>query len=123
MLAAVVWNFGVHAPQAQVTYQTGFLLQVAGEAEKALEHRRNWKAIRDEAYAPVPIVPAEIHNQYYVAGPGDRVDAARLSLGLGAARTSTTRSGARAAGARVGSVRDALDAPQPLDARPAHRSR
>jgi len=34
VLAAVVWNFGVHAPQAQITQQTGFLLQGVGEAEK-----------------------------------------------------------------------------------------
>src|SRR5688500_12813301 len=65
VLAAVVWNFGLHAPQAQVTYQTGFLLQVAGEAQKALSTDRNWKAVRNEAYAPVPIVPAEIYNRYY----------------------------------------------------------
>ncbi|HEV7499489.1 MAG TPA: family 78 glycoside hydrolase catalytic domain [Vicinamibacteria bacterium] len=110
VLAAVVWNFGVHAPQAQVTYQTGFLLQVAGEPEKALSTDRNWKAIRDEAYAPVPIVPAEIHNQYYVAGPGDRVDAAVYPWGweqpdFDDAKWEPAQQGP------VGSVRDALDAP------------
>jgi hypothetical protein len=66
----VVWNFGVHAPQAQITQQTGFLLQGVGEAEKVVSTDRSWKAVRNEAYAPVPIVPAEIHYQYYVAGPG-----------------------------------------------------
>ena len=110
VLAAVVWNFGVHAPQAQVTYQTGFLLQVAGEAEKALSTDRNWKAIRDEAYAPVPIVPAEIYNRYYVAGPGDRVDAAAYPWGweqpdFDDAKWEPAQPGP------VGSVRDALDAP------------
>ena len=45
------------------------------------EHGQDWKAIRNEAYAPVPIVPAEIHYQYYVAGPGDRVDAAAYPWG------------------------------------------
>ena len=110
VLAAVVWNFGLHAPQAQVTYQTGFLLQVAGDAEKALSTDKNWKAVRNDAYAPVPIVPAEIHNQYYVAGPGDRVDAARYPWGweqpdFDDAKWEPAQQGP------VGSARDALDAP------------
>ena len=110
VLAAVVWNFGLHAPQAQVTYQTGFLLQVAGDAEKALSTDKNWKAIRNESYGPVPIVPAEIHYQYYVAGPGDRVDAARYPWGweqpdFDDATWEPAQQGP------VGSARDALDAP------------
>ena len=47
VLAAVVWNFGVHAPQAQVTSQTGFLLEGEGEAGKTVGTDRSWKALRD----------------------------------------------------------------------------
>ena len=110
VLAAVVWNFGLHAPQAQVTYQTGFLLQVAGDAEKALSTDKNWKAVRNDAYAPVPIVPAEIHNQYYVAGPGDRVDAARYPWGWEQPHFDDAKWEPAQQGP-VGSARDALDAP------------
>jgi alpha-L-rhamnosidase len=110
VLAAVVWNFGAYAPQAQVTYQTGFLLQVAGDAEKALSTDKNWKALRNEAYAPVPIVPAEIHFQYYVAGPGDRVDSARYPWGWEQPDFDDSKWEAAQPGP-VGSVRDAVDAP------------
>jgi hypothetical protein len=110
VLAAVVWNFGVHAPQAQVTYQTGFLLQVGSEAEKALSSDRNWKAVRNDAYAPVPIVPAEIHNQYYVAGPGDRVEGAAYPWGWEQPDFDDSKWEPAQQGP-VGSARDALDAP------------
>jgi hypothetical protein len=110
VLAAVVWNFGVHAPQAQVTYQTGFLLQVAGEAGKAVSTDRGWKAIRDEAYTPVPIVPEEIHHQYYVAGPGDRVDAATYPWGWEQPDFDDSKWEPAQQGP-VGSARDAIDAP------------
>jgi alpha-L-rhamnosidase len=110
VLAAVVWNFGIHAPQAQATYQTGFLLQVAGEEEKALSTDRNWKAVRNEAYAPVPIVPAEIHYQYYVAGPGDRVDASAYPWGWEQPDFDDSKWEAAQQGP-VGSARDAIDAP------------
>ena len=81
VLAAVVWNFGVHAPQVQETHQTGFLLQGDGEGEKPVDTDKGWKGIRDEAYSPLEVVPAEIHFQYYVAGPGDRIEAARYPWG------------------------------------------
>src|SRR5260370_19458555 len=55
VLAAVVWNFGIHAPQAQVTQQTGFLLQGAGETEKAVSTDRTWKAVPRAAYSPLPV--------------------------------------------------------------------
>ena len=81
VVAALVWNFGTHAPQAQQTHQTGFLMQGDGEAEKVIDTGKAWTAIRDQSYAPIPLPPAEIHFQYYVAGPGDRVDAALYPWG------------------------------------------
>ena len=110
VLAAVVWNFGLHAPQAQVTHQTGFLLQVAGEAQKAASTDRNWKAIRNAAYAPLPVAPAEIHHQYYVAGPGDRVEAATYPWGWEEPDFDDSKWEAAQQGP-VGSGRDAVDAP------------
>jgi alpha-L-rhamnosidase len=48
VLAAVVWNFGESAPEAQVTLQTGFVLQGEG-----VETGPNWKCVRNEAYTPI----------------------------------------------------------------------
>lgn len=112
VLAAVVWNFGVHAPQAQVTYRTGFLLQGAGETEKGVGTDAGWKSVRDEAYTPLPVTPADVQNQYYVAGPGDRVDGAAYPWGWEQPGFDDSRWAPAEAGP-VASPREAVDAPSP----------
>jgi hypothetical protein len=81
VLAAAVWNFAQHAPQAQVTFETGFLLQGDGEAERAADTGKAWKCTASAAYRPLPVEPKELLWQYYVAGPGERVEGARYSWG------------------------------------------
>ena len=36
-IAAVVWNFGEHAPEAQITLETGFLLQGDSDLERVAD--------------------------------------------------------------------------------------
>ena len=79
VLAAVVWNFGEYAPEAQISNRAGFLLQGDTEAERIVDTGPDWKCARDEAYQPLP-VGGEI-NDYYVAGPGERVSAASYPWG------------------------------------------
>ena len=79
VLAAVVWNFGPDAPLAQITEQTGFLLQGDTQDEAMVNTGQTpWKCARDEAYSPIPLprLPG-----YLVVGPGERVDAARYPWG------------------------------------------
>ncbi len=73
VFAAVVWNFGDLAPEAQITFQTGFVLQGDTAAERAAETGAQWKCARDESYAPLPA--SDVHA-YYVVGPGDLVTGA-----------------------------------------------
>jgi hypothetical protein len=75
VLAAVVWNFGEDAPEAQITSETGFLLQGASPAESAADTGPSWKCASNEAYSPVVITSAAVRG-YWAAGPGDRVNAA-----------------------------------------------
>jgi alpha-L-rhamnosidase len=75
VLAAVVWNFGEDAPEAQITLETGFLLQGDGPAELVADTGPSWKCARNQAYAPVVITSAAVRG-YWAAGPGDRVNAA-----------------------------------------------
>jgi alpha-L-rhamnosidase len=75
VLAAVVWNCGELAPEAQITLQTGFVLQGDG-----VETGPAWKCVRNEAYAPIETTSATVRG-YYVAGPGDRVNAAAYPWG------------------------------------------
>ena len=75
VLAAVVWNFGEDAPEAQITLETGFLLQGDGPAELVADTGPSWKCARNQAYEPVVITSAAVRG-YFAAGPGDRVNAA-----------------------------------------------
>jgi hypothetical protein len=80
VLAAVVWNFGVHAPEAQQTWQTGFLLQSDSAEGKAVDTGPAWKGIRNAAYMPIPYSHAEMRG-YFVVGPGERIDGASYPWG------------------------------------------
>ena len=75
LLASVVWNFGGHAPEAQITLETAFLLQGEGDTERVADTGPTWKCIRNDAYAPVVITSGMVRG-YWAAGPGDRIDAA-----------------------------------------------
>ncbi len=75
VLAAVVWNFGDLAPEAQIYLQTGFLLQGEG-----VDSGPAWMCERDEAYSPVEVSSGQLHG-YYAAGPCDRVDGSKHSWG------------------------------------------
>jgi alpha-L-rhamnosidase len=74
VLAAVVWNFGELAPEAQITNQTGLLVQGDGPSERIVDTGKQWRCLRDAAYSPAPR-EREMSRFYYVAGPGDQVDA------------------------------------------------
>ncbi len=81
VLAAVVWNFGSESPMAQVSSESGFLLQGDSAAERGIDTGPGWKCMRDEAYAPIPVRMGRDVTGYYVAGPGERVDAAKYPWG------------------------------------------
>ena len=79
-VAAMVWNFGDLAAEAQITFETGFLLCGATEAERVADTGRNWKCLRNEAYSPIEVTSGQVHG-YWAAGPADRVDAAKYPWG------------------------------------------
>jgi alpha-L-rhamnosidase len=76
VLAAVVWNFAQFAPEAQISNQTGFLLQGDAAAERVADTNATWKAIPNDAYTPRPVTYATVGG-YYAAGPGEQLDAGR----------------------------------------------
>jgi alpha-L-rhamnosidase len=75
VLAALVWNLDDLAPEAQITLETGFLLQGDTGAERAADTGPEWKCLRSAAYSPLVFTSGQMHG-YFVAGPGDRVSAA-----------------------------------------------
>ncbi len=80
LFAAVVWNFAEMAPEAQVTLQTGFLLQGDSGAESIVDTGANWKCLRNLAYSPIEFTSGQMHG-YYVAGPGDNIAADKYPWG------------------------------------------
>ncbi len=75
VIAALVWNMGVHAPVAQISAQTGFLLQGDDKTEEVVNSDNNWKVFHDTAYAPCATNMGAVLRTYMVVGPGDEVHA------------------------------------------------
>lgn len=79
-LAAVVWNFAEHRPVAQISYETGFILQADSEDHATINTGEAWKALQNEAYAPIPRSEFDAEG-YLVVGPGEHVEAGRYPWG------------------------------------------
>src|SRR5262249_48938901 len=80
VLAAVVWNFAELAPVAQVTNETGLIVQGGGEAEGIANTDQSWKAYKNPAYH---LIPQDEKNMggYFAAGPGEQVDGSHYPWG------------------------------------------
>ncbi len=80
VLAAVVWNFADLAPMAQMTNETGFLLQGDGPNEAVVNTGMNWRTFRNRAVEMIPLDRKKI-PYYSVVGPGERVDGTKYPWG------------------------------------------
>ncbi|HXE81611.1 MAG TPA: alpha-L-rhamnosidase C-terminal domain-containing protein [Vicinamibacterales bacterium] len=81
VLAAVVWNYAEHAPMAQMSYRTAFIVQGDSEAEHVVNTGPGWKAVRDEGRTLLPLDRAAIFYEYFVAGPGEQLEASAHAWG------------------------------------------
>lgn len=73
VLAAEVWNMGVHAPVAQISNETSFLVQGDNVHYKDFNTDTTWKVLCDSAYQPTALQTGAILHSYFVTGPGDEV--------------------------------------------------
>jgi alpha-L-rhamnosidase len=73
IIAAQVWNMGELAAVAQISNQTGFLIQGNTDFEKHVNTGPSWKVLKNEAYTPCSTDNGERLHAYMVVGPGDRV--------------------------------------------------
>ena len=67
IISSVVWNFAEYRPLAQISGQTGFIIQGDTKDENIINSDTSWVVLKDTAYKPVPVSI----NQYYVAGAGE----------------------------------------------------
>ncbi|MGK7397380.1 MAG: alpha-L-rhamnosidase N-terminal domain-containing protein [Candidatus Cyclobacteriaceae bacterium M3_2C_046] len=79
-IAAMVFNMGKESPAAQMTRQTAFICQL-GPAENTTVFTGDgqWKVNQNMAYQPIPWQHPV--RGYYVAGPGDKIEAAKYPWG------------------------------------------
>ncbi len=80
ILAAAVWNCGELAPAAQMSDQTGFLVQGDTLAQSAANTDKSWQAEVEKGQGFLPISPEDVPN-YYAASPGEILDASRYDWG------------------------------------------
>lgn len=73
IIAALVWNMAEFGPVAQITEETGFLLQGDSKKEEIANSDKSWKVLHDTAYAPCAVNVGSILHSYMVVGPGDEV--------------------------------------------------
>jgi len=72
VLAATVWNFGMHTAIAQMSDRSGFLVHGHHDTERAADTGSSWEV---EVERGVRSLPVRVDG-YYAADPGVRVDGA-----------------------------------------------
>ena len=106
VIAATVWNFGTHAPIAQMSDRTAFLLHGETDAESAVDTDATWDVEVDRGLRSVK---PQVHG-YYAADPGLRIDAATFDWSWDK-DASAGNSWSKAAPLGRGSLRGEADAP------------
>jgi alpha-L-rhamnosidase len=67
IISSVVWNFAELRSIAQISGQTGFIIQGNSKVESIINTDTSWVVFKDMAYKSLPVSI----NQYYVVGPGE----------------------------------------------------
>jgi alpha-L-rhamnosidase len=96
-LAAVVWNFGVLTPIAQISDRIGFVLHGDSEAERVADTGQSWE-VEEEKGIRVPSTPETIDDDYYVAEPVERIDGTVLDWDWNTVDSKISDSNAAASG-------------------------
>jgi alpha-L-rhamnosidase len=80
VVAAIVWNFAELAPMAQMSNETGLIVQGDSAQESMIDTNASWKALESHAIQMIPINRKTIPF-YMVVGPGIRLDASKVPWG------------------------------------------
>ena len=70
IISSIVWNFVGYRPLAQISGQTGFIIQGDTKEENIINSDNSWVVFKDMAYKPVPVYL----NQYYAMGACEEFD-------------------------------------------------
>jgi alpha-L-rhamnosidase len=106
VLAATVWNFGVHAAVAQMSDRGGFLVHGNGDAEQVADTDATWDVEQEKGIATLP-APSGF---YFAAGPGELIDATKFDWTWASERVDGT-AWTKAVTLGRGALRGESDAP------------
>ena len=81
VVAATVWNFGEYRAYAQLSHETGYILQGNTDNEAVANTNDSWKVLQDTAYTPRPIDAESLHT-YVVVAAGETFDARKHPWGF-----------------------------------------
>jgi alpha-L-rhamnosidase len=76
VIAAIVWQFGIYAPVAQISDRLAFLMEGGSKAESIVNTDASWDVEREEGHSFGRALSEGLWN-YYAAGPGERIDGSR----------------------------------------------
>jgi alpha-L-rhamnosidase len=76
VIAAIVWQYGVHTPLAQFSDRAAFLMEGDTEAETSVTTDDTWLVELETGHSFVSRVVNGYWAGLYAAGPGERIDAA-----------------------------------------------
>jgi alpha-L-rhamnosidase len=106
VLAATVWNFGVHAAVAQMTDRVGFLVHGASDAERIADTDATWDAEQEKGISTV----ATATEFYFAAGPGEKIDGRKFDWNWNSENAGANTWG-KAVTLSRGALRGETDAP------------
>jgi alpha-L-rhamnosidase len=86
ILAATVWNFGIHSAVRQMSDRVGFLVHGESAAERIADTDSNWEVAQEKA---IKIIQPQMSG-YYAAGPGERLDGGKFDWHWNSASHSNT---------------------------------
>ncbi len=73
VIAAQVWNMGEYAPVAQLSEQTGFLIQGDDSISEIVNTDASWKVLHDTAYSPTALDVGALLHSYVAVGACDEI--------------------------------------------------
>ena len=80
VIAALVFNYGIHRPTAQHSHRTAFILQAEEEKQYYVNSDNSWRIFENSAYQPIPITSDMAHG-FYAVCPGDSIDGSKYPWG------------------------------------------
>jgi hypothetical protein len=118
-IAAVVWNFGIYAPLAQISNRTAFLMQGDTQAESAVNTDSSWQVETVPDFTFIPRV-ANGFWFYWAADPGERFDAHLHDWSWMQSISGSSSRWVAAAGAMRESIYPQTSRPSPREESPAN---